>query len=290
MLSLFNEIRYALRRLRSNPAFLAAAVVTLALGIGANTAIFSLINAVLLSPLSFPDSDRLVVVRAIDHGRAFAGPSPADGLDYQRHNHTLEHFVMFDYWRKNVSGIGNMEPEEMPVGLTPAEYFETLGIRPILGRLFSASENLFGRHYVAVISDSFWRNRFAADPRVLGRTLRINDETYTVIGVVPDAIPFWMSHLANKPAQIWTPMTPYANFFDESARGARGTDNIARLKPGVTIEQAQADLALVARQLAAQYPVDRGVGVRVDRLADERTGPVRARRCCCCLAPSASSC
>jgi putative ABC transport system permease protein len=275
MLSLSQDIRYALRGMRANPGFFLVAVLTLALGIGANTAIFSLVNAVLLSPLPFPDPDRLVVIRTTDHGREYSGPSAPDGLDYARSNHTLEHFVMFDYWRKNVSGIGNMQPEEMPVGLTPAEYFDTLGIRATLGRLFSADEGLFGRHFVAVISDSFWRNRFAADPRVLGRTLRINDEIYTVIGVVPDAIPFWMSHLAGKSAQIWTPMTPYPDFFDESTRGTRGTDNIARLKRGVTLEQAQTDLELVARQLAAQYPVDGGVGVRVGRLADERTGSVR---------------
>jgi putative ABC transport system permease protein len=275
MLSLVQDIRYAWRGLRANPGFSAVAILTLSLGIGANTAIFSLINAVMLSPLPFPDADRLVVVRILDRGRAYVGPSPPDGLDYAERNRTLEHFVMFDYWRKNVSTIGNGAPEEMPVGLTPAEYFETLGIHPTLGRLFSKTENLFGRHYVAVISDSFWRDRFAADPRALGRTIRINDEDYTVIGVVPDAIPLWMSHLANRPAQIWTPMTPYGNFFDESTRGARGTDNIARLKPGVTVEQAQADLDRVARQLASQFPVDEGVQVRVSRLADERSGPVR---------------
>lgn len=276
MRALVQDIRYGLRGLRNAPGFTIVAVITLSLGIGANTAIFSVVNAVMLSPLPFRDPDRLVVVRATEQGRSYPGPSPADGLDYARRNHTLEHFAMFDYWRKNVSGIGQMQPEEMPVGLTPAEYFETLGITPVMGRLFTADENQFGKHYVAVVSDTFWRDRYAADPQILGRTLRINDETYTVIGVVPDAIPLWMAQLAGMRAQIWTPMTPYANFFDESTRGARGMYNIARLKPGVTIEQAQADLDVIARQLAAEYPIDKEAGVRIERLADERSGPVRS--------------
>jgi predicted permease len=214
-------------------------------------------------------------MRATFQGQTLPGPSPVDGLDYARRNHTFEHFAMYDYWRKNVSGDG-FEAREMAVGLTPAEYFETLGINPIKGRLFTADENTFGKHFVAVISTGFWHDRFNDDPHVLGRTLRINDEPYTVVGVVPDIIPLWMAMLRGAPAQVWTPFAPYANFFAESTRGDRGVYNIGRLKPGVTLEQAQTELNVIAQQLAAQYPVDKGAGVKLMRLADDRSGPLRS--------------
>ena len=272
------DLKYALRTLLKSRGFTAVAVLTLALGVGANTAIFSIVHAVLLAPLPFPDPDRLVVVRATEHGQVVAGPSPADGLDYARLNHSFSQFAMWDYWRKNVSArdVG-LAPREMIVGLTPHEYFEALGIKPIIGRLFTTEENEFGTHYVALISQSLWRENFAASPRVLGQKLSINDEPYTIVGVVPDAIPLWMASLnGSEPARVWTPNTPYANSYAEGTRGNRGETTIGRLKPGVTIQQAQADMDLVARQLAQQYPVDRDAGVRLDPLAGERSGQVRS--------------
>lgn len=277
MHSLIEDVRFGFRALRQNRGFTTIAVLTLALGIGANTAIFSFVNAVLLSPLPFPNPDRLVVLHAGEQGRNFVGPSPADSVDYARRNHTLEYFAPFDYWRKNVSiESNNQQPQEMPVGLTPADYFQALGIRPIMGRLFTAEENQFGKHYVAMIGMSLWRHWFASDPKILGRVLRINDESYTIVGVIPDAIPLWMAQLNGAPAQIWTPMTPSANYFGESTRGDRGLTNIARLKPGVTLAQANADLAVIAQQLAKQYPVDKDATVTLSPLADERSGPLRS--------------
>ena len=280
MHSLIHDVRFAVRALRHNRWFTIITVLTLALGIGANTAIFSFVNAVLLSPLPFPDPDRLVVMHAGEHGRVFPGPSPADGRDYGRRNHTLEYFVMYDYWRKNVSmGDGDKQPHEMAVGLTPAEYFDALGIRPFMGRLFTTEENEEGKNYVAVISQSFWTQRLQKDPKVLGRTLRINDESYTIVGVIPDAIPMWMNapgaQLGSEP-QIWTPLRPSANFDAESTRSDRGFYNLAKLKPGVSIAQANADLAVIAQQLAKQYPVDKDATVRLSSLADERSGSLRS--------------
>ena len=280
MPSLIQDIRFGLRTLRHNRGFTAIAVLTLALGIGANTAIFSFVNAVLLTPLPFPDSERLVVMHALERGRGFAGPSPADARDYARRNHTLEYFALYDYWRKNVSlGDNDKQPQEMAVGLTPAEYFEALGIRPSKGRLFTPQENEAGKNYVAIISDTFWRQRLQSDPKVLGRALRINDESYTIVGVIPDAIPMWMNtpgaQLGLRP-QIWTPLMPYANFEAENTRTDRGFFNIAKLKPGVTIAQANADLAVIAQQLAKQYPVDKDATVTVSPLVEERSGPLRS--------------
>jgi len=279
MHSLIQDVRFGLRALRRNRGFTTIAVLTLALGIGANTAIFSFVNAVLLSPLPFPDSDRLMVMHALERDRVFGGPSPADGRDYARRNHTLEYFAMYDYWRKNVSlGENDKQPQEMAVGLTPAEYFEALGIHPIMGRLFTPEENQYGKHYEAVIGEPFWRHRFDSDPKILGRTIRINDESYTIVGVIPDVIPLWMNtpgaQLGLKP-QVWTPLMPLQNWDTETTRGDRGFFTIAKLKPGVTIEQANADLAIVAQQLAKQYPVDKDATVKLSPLADERSGPLR---------------
>ena len=280
MPSLIQDARFGLRTLRRNRGFTAVAVLTLALGIGANTAIFCFVNAVLLSPLPFPDPDRLVVMHASEHGRVFDGPSPADARDYARRNHTLEYFTMYDYWRKNVSlGDSDKQPQEMAVGLTPAEYFKALGIRPLMGRLFTTEENENGKNYVAVISESFWRQRFQRDPNVLGRTLRINDESYTVVGLIPDAIPMWMNapgaQLGSEP-QIWTPLRPSANFDAETTRNDRGFYNLGKLKPGVTIAQANADLEVIAQQLAKQYAVDKDATVKLSPLADERSGSLRS--------------
>ena len=270
------DFRYGLRTLRQSPGFAAVAIATLALGIGANTAIFSIVNAVLIAPLPFPNAGRLVTIRGTDHGRPIFFVSAADALDYRRSSRTLEALAPYDYWRKNVSGVnGSPESREMFVGLVPHDYFEVLRIRPVLGRLFREEENVYGKHYVAVINTTFWRERYGSSRSVLGKTLRINGESYTIVGVIPDAIPRWMDAQNGLYAQIWTPVAPYADFFSEANRGDRDTFVLARMKPGVSLRQAQADLDLVAAQLAAKYPVDRGVGVRLAPLADMRVGSLK---------------
>jgi putative ABC transport system permease protein len=288
------DFRYGFRALRKSPGFAVVAVLTLALGIGANTAIFSIVSAVLIAPLPFPNADRLVMVRGVDHGRDLMGPSPIDALDYGRLSHSFERLVPYDYWRKNVSGIGDSAngretgssearemggstaAQEMLIGLVPSEYFEALRIRPVLGRLFRKEENVYGKHYVAVVNTTFWRERYAGRRDVLGRTIRINGEPYTIVGVVPDAIPRWMdAQYGLNAAQIWTPAAPYADFFSEANRGDRGVFVLARMKPGVAFARAQADLDIVAAQLARKYPIDRGIGVKLEPLGNVRVGSLQ---------------
>ena len=270
------DLRYALRMLRHSPGFTLVAILTLALGIGANTAIFSIVNAVILAPLPFEKPEDLVVLRALDNGQVVQGPSPADAVDYAHSNHTLEQLAAYDYWRKNVSGIGGRnDAQQMAVGLVPEAYFEALRIRPLLGRLFREEENQYGKHYVAIISARFWEQNYGSDPHVLGQSLRINNETYTIVGVIPDAIPAWMDSWTGMTAQIWTPMAPYANFFAETSRPNRGIYTLARLRAGVTMSQAETDLNLVAAQLAQRYPEDQGVSVKLERLANVRAGSLR---------------
>ena len=272
--TLMQDLRYAVRVARKTPAFTAVAVLTLALGIGANTAIFSIVNAALLRPLPFNDPDRLVCVMSTKNGAVIGGPSALDARDFANGSGALEGLALYDHWRKNVSGIlGSSEPEEMVIGLVPGEYFELLRIRPVLGRFFTKQETEPGRQFVAIISSSFWRTRFSADPAVLGKTLRINAETYSVVGVIPDVIPAWMDQ-ANAPISIWTPFVT-DNDTTEAARGVRGVFTIGRLKTGVSYEQARAQLTAVASRLAREHPLDEGIGVSLQPLADTRSGPVR---------------
>ena len=271
------DLRYAARALRKNLGFSAVAVLTLALGVGANTTIFSTINALLLRPLSFPAADQLVRIYSTkgtsNNSTILVGPSALDVRDFAQNSHSFQRMVVYDTWRKNVSfGDSGAEPEQMRVGLVPAAYFEILGIQPIVGRLFADEENLQGRNYVAAISARVWSTRFSADPAILGRNLRINDEPYTIIAVMPDVIPEWMEPWRPGPIEIWT---PFLNPWTEISRAGRGNAAIARMKPGVSLEQAQQDLSAVAAALAEAHPMDRGIGVAVTHLADTRAGKLR---------------
>lgn len=272
--SVAQDLKYAVRGMCRTPGFTLTAMLILAIGIGANTSIFSIIDAALLRPLPFPDSDRLVTVVATRNGVPIGSPSELDVRDFRTASQCFQGMVFYDHWRKNISGIaGSDAPEEAVVGLVPAAYFELVGIRPVLGRIFSEAENTYGRHYVALISESLWKRRFALDPRVLGRTVRINAETYTVIGVTPDAIPSWMDH-TSVPISIWTPFAS-PDQLTEASRADRGAFVLGRLNPGVSYRQAQAELDMLAGRLAQEHVADRGVGSRIEPLADTRAGPIR---------------
>ena len=273
------DVKYAARSLRKSPGFAAVAVLTLALGIGANTAIFSAINALMLQPLPFSAADQLVRIYSIQNGmfNTFAnpdGPSALDVRDFAQRSRSFQNMVAYDTWAKNVSfGESTGQPEQMAVGLVPAAYFEILDVRPIIGRFFSEDENQEGKNYVAAISAQLWRNRFDGDPSVLGRKIRINGEPYSIVAVMPDVIPTWVE--PGRYSEIWTPFPYSPDLWSERGRGERGYAVLARLKPGVSLEQAQADLSVIAAALAAEHPVDEGVGVAVKRLADSRVGALR---------------
>src|SRR5262249_43948184 len=163
-------------------------------------------------------------------------------------------------------GVSGEEPQQMRVGLVPAAYFEILQVQPILGRLFTDEENQEGKNFVAAISARLWASRFARDAAILGRKLRINDELYTIVAVIPDVIPEWMESSRAGLIEVWTPFA-FSDIWTESSRGSRGFSNLARLKPGVSLAEAQADLSAIAAALAASHPMDHGVGVVIKRVA-----------------------
>jgi len=269
------DLRYAIRQLRKSPGFTILVLGTLALGIGASTAMFGVLNAILLRPLPFREPDRLVRVLSAQNGRV-GGPSPLDVRDFAAANHTFEKIVAFDVWRKNVSiSNGSTEPEQRPVGLVPAAYFEVLDIKPLFGRLFTEEEQHWGNQFEVIISYGFWQGKFHGDPSVLGKSVRINDEPYTIIAVMPPHLPAWWFKGPHGEIELWAPFTPYPTLWDETSRGNRDFSSIGRLKEGVTVAQAQADLERIAANLAARYPADHAVGVLLRRLQEDQEGGLR---------------
>jgi putative ABC transport system permease protein len=283
--TLWQDIRYGARMLRKAPGFTAVAVLTLALGIGANTAIFSVIENVMFRALPFTAPDQIVRIYSTENGTPITpsgsgrpgGPSPADFLDFAARNHTFQQMAVYDTWRKNVSfGDSVGEPEQVWVGLMPGAYFKALDVKPIMGRFFTANESYKGKHYIAAISEELWKNRYGGDKEILGKKIRINDETYTIVAVMPDVIPEWMEE---KTVQVWTPFgfaDALSDLWTESGRRGRGYGALGRIKPGVSIQQAQADLSTIAASLAAEHPVDRGIGVKLERLSDTRARNLRS--------------
>jgi putative ABC transport system permease protein len=260
------DLRYAFRTLRSSPGFTVIAELTLALGIGANTAVFSLVNATLLRPLPYPQPDQLVHIYSTRAGGSM-DTSPLDARDLAQENHTFEGMALHDAWRKSVSGLpDHAGAEQQAVGIVQSRWFDLLRVRPIIGSVWAPDQDQPGRNYVVVVGERFWRERFHADQNVLGKIIKINDEGYTIIGVVPDVGQPWFYWNVG----LWTPFVPYTQVWQESNRGNRGYWVLGRLKAGVSLAQARADLNTVAASLATRYPADREIGVNFRPLKELR--------------------
>ncbi len=247
MATLWQDIRYGFRTLLKKPGFAAITVLTLALGIGVNSAIFSVVNAVLLRPLPFAEADRLVYAEGLDFRDNTKGGSisPPDFLDYREQTHTFERFAAFQPLSFTLTGEG--EPERVTSARVSAGFFETLGVQPVAGgRTFLADEEEAGRNGVVVISHSLWQSRFGGDPKLVGKTLALNGQNATIIGIMPPDFQF------PREAQLWTPIafkTPQM-----SQRRSHFLRAVGRLKNGVTLDQAQAEVNNIAHGLEKQYP------------------------------------
>ncbi|MGN6391586.1 MAG: ABC transporter permease [Gemmatimonadales bacterium] len=264
MTGLWQDVRYALRSLAKAPAFAAVTLFTLALGIGANSAIFSVVNGVLIRPYPYPDPDRLVLVREMYGGGEVGTVSGPNFLDWASRGHA---FASLAAWRgvaQTLTGAG--EPEEISTALVSSDFFRTLGVKPLMGRGFLPGED-HGQGTVAVMSEGLWRSRFGADPKILGRTLNLSGMPYTVIGVVPA----WLQYPG---AELWLPLGFGEGRADD--RDSHSYDVIARLRPGVTREAAQQDISAVARALASEYPkTNTGRGAMVIGFSEDMVGSIR---------------
>ncbi|MFZ0415146.1 MAG: ABC transporter permease, partial [Candidatus Acidiferrales bacterium] len=244
MSTLMQDIRYALRMLAKAPGFTAIAVLTLALGIGANTAIFSVINSVLLEPLPFKNPAQLVALRKTENAPGNFPLDGADYLDWQAQSKSLASMSLVGY-PQGLNASGEGEPESATVCQTQANFFGTLGVSPLMGRTFAAGEDAAGKNHVAILSYGFWQRHFGGQRSALGKTLNLNDQPYTVIGVMPQ----WFNYPAA--TDIWTPIDMNSEMMHN--RGSHWASAIARIKPGVSIEQARAELLTVSTRISKQY-------------------------------------
>jgi predicted permease len=243
---LLQDIRYAIRSLLRNKGFTAIAVACLALGIGVNVTIFSVVDGVVLNPYPYPESDRLIVPHATNpRQQVFRGqPSYLDFKDWRDQNTTLEAMAAFQN-RSLTIADGAGEPERFVGSLVSWQLFQIIGAVPVIGRDFGPDDDRPGAEPVVMLSDDVWRTRYASDPGVVGRAISVNGRSHTVIGVMPPRFAFPENH------QLWVPIAPYG---EATPRGQRGVQVFARMKKGVSIEQARSDLASIAAGLAKTYP------------------------------------
>lgn len=242
--SLARDLRYGLRILRRHPGFTVVAVLTLSLGIGANTAIFSVLNAVLLHSFPYKDSDKLVLLAEKRREMSLLAFSFPDFVDWRSQNHVLESAGAVRRWNPNLTGVG--EPERLQAAMVTAEIFPTLGIAPRLGRVFVEDEDRPGAERVVLLSYNFWKRRYGSDESVIGKILTLDQQPYTIIGVMPPRFEFWT-------ADVWAPLGLIAGEINRRDLHP-GIYAIGRLKPGLTIADARVDLGAIAGRLEEAYP------------------------------------
>lgn len=271
MNSFLQDLRYALRQLRKSPGFALVAVITLALGIGANTAIFSVVNGVLLRPLEFPDADRLVRVWHVPPPKSFPGMatfsvSAANYLDWERQNHVFDGMAIYTFHGFTLTDSD--KPEQVDGCAATSGFFSTLGVQPMLGRVFLPEEDQPGHSNVVVLSHRFWQEHFGSNPAIVGHDIKMDGQSYLVDGVMPASFQF------PDFAQMWTPMAWTDK--EKAVRGEHHSVVIARLKRGIDLKQAQAEMNTISSRLEQQYPEDdKGWGALVVPLHDDMVSDVR---------------
>ena len=267
--SLAQDVRFAVRGMRKNPGFTAIALLTLALGIGANTALFSVVNGVLLNPLPYPHPEQLVIVFGKTKQFEHASVSYLNYLDWEKQSHSFSSMAAFR--EENFNLTGQDEPERLHGFMVSATFFSTLGVSPILGRTMSQQEDVPGGAPVALIGEGLWKRKFGASPSVLGRTMVLNGTGYAIIGVVPASFHLY----GGDNTEVYVPIGEWTDPTFRDRTIGMGMGVVARLKPNVTVAQARADMENVARNLAVAYPqADTGLTVGVLRLKDEMVGDI----------------
>ena len=273
MNSFWQDLRYGLRMLAKSPGFTAAAVITLALGIGANSAIFSVVNTVLLGPLPYKDADRLAIVWESGRKSNQNVANPANFMDWKEQNRVFSDMAAIADTRAVV--IGDGEPEEIPMQAATPNLFSVLGVEALLGRTLLPEDGQPNQPRVVVIGYALWQRRFGGDPKIVGRHLNINRNEATVVGVMPSGFQWFIKKgsLTSKPPEIWSPFLITNEF---RVRHGRFLTVVGRLKPGVTLAQAQAEMTTIGSRLEQEYhDFNANWGVNVVPLRTQFTGEIR---------------
>jgi putative ABC transport system permease protein len=266
---LWQDLRYGLRMLVKSPAFTIIAVIALALGIGANTAIFSVVNTVLLRPLPYKNPEQLVMVWEDNSKQGFPRDTPAAAnyVDWRDQNHVFEGMAAIVEISFNLTGGG--EPERIDGRRVSASLFQLLGVEPQLGRAFRAEEDKPGENHVVIMSHGLWQRRFGSDPGIIGKPINLNGESFTVVGVMPANFQF-----PTRNDQLWIPIAMDAK--EAGKRGSHYLEVVARLKPDVTLQRAQVEMTTIAARLEKQYPeTNVSIGAVVTPLHEQVVGDIK---------------
>ncbi len=269
--NLLQELRFGFRLIRKNPGFAAIAILVLGLGIGANTAIFSVVNGVLLRPLPFPEPERLVRIWHTPPEKSFPGMttfsvSVANFIDWKAQSKSFDALSMYSFTHATMTG--GTQPQVVRIARVTDGFFSVFRTQPVIGRAFTADEDQTGQGHVLILSDTFWKSQFGGDANIVGRKVNFEREAYTVVGVAPPSFryPDW--------AQAWEPMAWTAA--EKAVRGEHHSAVVGRLKPGVDLKQAQSEMDAISARLAEQYPEDdKGWGAIVIPLHQDMVGDVR---------------
>lgn len=278
METLFKDLRYAMRSLLQHPGFTVIAVITLALGIGANTAMFSVINAVLLRPLPYHEPQRLVTIweQSPERGLYQMPVSFANLRDWVDQNHTFDQISAYTFTSLNLIGAG--EPAKLDAVRVSSNLFSLIGAAPQFGRTFLPEEDREGASNVVILSNAVWKDRFGADSGIVGRSLTLNNQSYTVVGVMSSGFQFpvgfgYMGKVLNDPIDLYVPVAATS---DESRRGSYSFFALGRLKPGVTIDQARAEMNAIESRLEQQYPgSNTGIGISLIPTQEQTVKEIR---------------
>jgi putative ABC transport system permease protein len=271
--SLIPDIRFGLRMLGKNPGFTVIAILTLALGIGANTAIYSVIDGVLLNPIPYPQPNRIVSVYTTWPSYEHAAFSYPNFLDLQRETGTLSGLAS---WRVDSFTLsGTAEPEEIRGKMTTGNFFSLLGVRPILGRVFRGDDDRLGATPVAILGDGLWKRRFGSDREIIGKTIVLSGQDYTVIGVVPSDVHF-LRFQDSFFDDVFLPLGRWDNPLIRDRRFSLGLRTVGRLGAGVDLSHARAEMREIGKNLDAAYPGENnGMGLGIIPFKDELIGPIR---------------
>ena len=266
--TLLQDVRYAVRKLFRAPGFTFIAVSTLALAVGATTAIFSIVNGVLLKPLPFPNADRVVFVASTNREEKTNPMSALDFVDYRDQSRSFVGLAAFDRTSMNATRQAS-DPVRLDAARVGARFFELLGVRPQLGRAFGPGEDIVGGSRVVVLTDHLWRNQYGSDPRIVGQTVRLDGDVYTVIGIAPRSLRFPAS------VDLYVPFVFEPWMVEASNRGAHSMFAIGRVKDGISVASANAELGTIGRRLATRYPESNtGFSGKVIPLQEQIVGKV----------------